>query len=81
MAVAHKTGIAGLHSPLNFCMTSSLRHTMDFLLYDWLRPNADQRSRFPTIRVRPSMPCWTPASASRAKYAPFNRTVDRRAAL
>ena len=65
--VAHKTGIAGLHSH-NFCMTSSLRHTLDFLLYQWLEAETlQQRSRFPTIRVRPSMPCSTPPNASPAR--------------
>ena len=49
-------GLDGAAFPHNFCMTSSAP-TLDFLLYQWLKAETlQQRSRFPTIRVRPSTP-------------------------
>ena len=47
----------------------TLRTTLDFLLYDWLRVDSAQRQRpaLPTTRARPSTRCSTPASASRAR--------------
>ena len=49
----------------------TLRSTLDFLLYDWLVPRPSRpATRFATIRVKPSMRCSTPASASPARNTP-----------
>ena len=77
MPVAHKTGIAGC-IPHNFCMTSSLRHTLDFLLYQWLEAETlQQRSRFSDhSRETFDAVLDTSERIAREKYAPFNRLVD-----
>jgi hypothetical protein len=44
------------------------RNTLDFLLYDWIQVHSlGERPRFADHSPRPSTPCWTPASASRAR--------------
>ncbi len=55
-----------------------LRHTMDFLLYDWLHVEAlCQRERFADhARETFDAVLDTCERIAREKYAPFNRTVD-----
>lgn len=64
--------------PHNFCMTSSLRHTLDFLLYQWLEAETlQQRSRFSDhSRETFDAVLDTSERIAREKYAPFNRLVD-----
>jgi hypothetical protein len=60
-------------------MTTSLRHTLDFLLYQWLGAETlQQRPRL--LRTIPAKPLTrvldTCERIAREKYAPFNRLVD-----
>ena len=57
---------------------SSLRSTLDFLLYDWLHAEAlNQRTRFADhSRDTFDAVLDTCERIAREKYAPFNRTVD-----
>ena len=59
-------------------MTSSLRHTLDFLLYQWLEAETlQQRSRFSDhSRETFDAVLDTSERIAREKYAPFNRLVD-----
>lgn len=59
-------------------MTSSLRHTLDFLLYQWLEAETlQQRSRFSEhSRETFDAVLDTSERIAREKYAPFNRLVD-----
>ena len=67
---------------LCFCCTRktamSLRPTIDFLLYDWLRvPELQSRERFAEhSRETFDAVLDTCERIAREKYAPFNRTVD-----
>ena len=59
-------------------MTTSLRSTLDFLLYDWLQAESlNARERF-ADHSRESFDAVldTCERIAREKYAPFNRTVD-----
>ncbi|EER61225.1 acyl-CoA dehydrogenase domain protein [Acidovorax delafieldii 2AN] len=59
-------------------MTTSLRSTLDFLLYDWLQAESlTARERF-TDHSRETFDAVldTCERIAREKYAPFNRTVD-----
>ena len=59
-------------------MTSSLRHTLDFLLYQWLEAETlQQRSSFSDhSRETFDAVLDTSERIAREKYAPFNRLVD-----
>ncbi|BCN38383.1 acyl-CoA dehydrogenase [Alicycliphilus denitrificans] len=59
-------------------MTTSLRSTLDFLLYDWLRTESlTTRPRFADhSRETFDAVLDTCERIAREKYAPFNRTVD-----
>ncbi|MDR6215201.1 acyl-CoA dehydrogenase [Paracidovorax wautersii] len=59
-------------------MTTPLRSTLDFLLYDWLQADAlQQRERFADhSRETFDAVLDTCARIAREKYAPFNRLVD-----
>ena len=76
MPVAHKTGIAGLHSH-NFCMTSSLRHTWISCSTNGLRPRRCSSVRAFSDHSRDlDAVLDTSERIAREKYAPFNRLVD-----
>ena len=59
-------------------MTTSLRSTLDFLLYDWLQAESlNARERFADhSRETFDAVLDTCERIAREKYAPFNRTVD-----
>ncbi|MCZ2405945.1 MAG: acyl-CoA dehydrogenase, partial [Burkholderiales bacterium] len=59
-------------------MTTSLRSTLDFLLYDWLQAESlTARERFADhSRETFDAVMDTCERIAREKYAPFNRTVD-----
>ncbi|OJW90663.1 MAG: acyl-CoA dehydrogenase [Alicycliphilus sp. 69-12] len=64
--------------PIISRMTTSLRSTLDFLLYDWLRTESlTTRPRFADhSRETFDAVLDTCERIAREKYAPFNRTVD-----
>ncbi len=64
--------------PIISRMTTSLRSTLDFLLYDWLRTESlTARPRFADhSRETFDAVLDTCERIAREKYAPFNRTVD-----
>ena len=66
------------HPIHNLCMTTPLRPTLDFLLYQWLQADAlTTRPRFADhSRETFDAVLDTCERIAREKYAPFNRTVD-----